>query len=346
MQLAIDVREAVKSTKTGKGQWTYGFVSELLRRGIPLTLFSDQPPPREWREARCITLSQGSLWHLRALTKLREGGFNFFVSPTSTIIPAILRGTPTPVPIIHDLIAFRKERHNRKAKIIESLTVRRAVRSAPHIFTVSNTTRDDLLHFEPTLTQSKVTTIFAGPSKEEAPVSSPDERTILCVGTLCPRKNQLRLIQAYASLPPHLRKQYRLVLVGGRGWGDTEILEMVRETPGIEWFQYVNPSAYEELLHHATVFALPSLYEGFGLSLLDALQRGVPVLTSSRGSIPEVTGGHALEVDPENIPSIAAGLRRILEDEGLRTSLRESGRRHATRFSWEKTVDLFLQALP
>ena len=187
--------------------------------------------------------------------------------------------------------------------------------------------------------------IFAGPLDEHPAQSSPDGETILCPGTLCPRKNQLRLIQAYAGLPQGTRDQYRLLLVGGRGWQDAEIVRLAQETPGVEWRGYVPEEEYRTLLARCTVLAFPSLYEGFGLPVLDALQRGIPVLTSAGGSLPEVTGGYAVTVEPRSVESIRMGLLHILQDATLQETLRTAGPGQAQQFSWDRTAELLLQAV-
>ncbi len=349
MRLAIDVREPCRPKKAGKGQWTYGFVHELIAREIPLVLYTDTPVPSEWQSPgirQMLISSRGFPWHWQVSTSLRQSsGIDLYVSPTSYIVPALLGKKFPHVPIVHDLIAFRRELHDRKAQAIERLTLRRTVRTARRICTISESTKIDLLAKYPSLDPRSITAIFAGPMREHPSVNISDGKTILCVATLCPRKNQMRLIRAYASLPAHLRSQFRLRLVGARGWHDSEIIRLARQTPGVSWTQYVDDGEYGRLLDTCHVLALPSLYEGFGMQVLDAFQRGIPVLTSSRGSLAEVAGDAACIVDPNDVKSIAKGLERILTDEGLRGKLRQRGPLQAAQFSWKWTVDLFLAAI-
>lgn len=328
MKIAIDAREAFSDRRAGKGQWTKGFLDELQSRSIDLTVFEGS------------SFRPGIRWHLDAIKASVD--FDVYISPTSYIVPAFSRIC---IPIVHDLIAFQGEPHNRKAKLIEKLLLRRAMRNARHICTVSESTKADLLDRYPDLDPHRITTIYAGPMQSRATASKPDGKTILCVGTLCPRKNQLRLIHAYASLPEPLRSEYRLVLAGGRGWQDGKIVQATKSVKGVEWKDYVSDEEYENLLSTATVFAYPSLYEGFGMQVLDALQRGIPVLTSDRGSLKEVAADAAVVVDPENERSIASGLTAILSDADVRAKLSTSGLIQASSFSWKKTVDLFLEAL-
>ena len=349
LKIAIDVREACRGKRTGKGQWTYGFVSELLQRGaIDVVLLTDQELPRRWQaySSKMLKFPHGFPWHLKAAKALKEiHNLDCYLSPTSYIVPSIVGKKMRVVPVIHDLIAFMHEPHDKKATLIERCLLRRTLKCAAHVCTVSENTKKDILKRYSFLTSQKVTPIFAGPMHEDEVLNNPDSKTILCAGTLSPRKNQLRLIQAYQKLPHALKYQYRLLLVGDRGWKDAKIIQAVRETEGVEWRGHVSDDEYEALMRSCAVLALPSLYEGFGLQLLDALKRGVPILTSKRGSIPEVVGDCAVFVNPEDTADIAHGLRRILTDEALRERLKTHGPEYAEQYSWQHSVDLFLQAV-
>jgi glycosyltransferase involved in cell wall biosynthesis len=348
MKLAIDVREACHNNRAGKGQWTYGFVTELLTRGHSLLLLTDSPIPSEWEKFSPVVriFPSGILWHFRVarlLQKRKE--VDAYVSPTSFIVPFIVGKSLSYIPVVHDLIAFRKEPHNKKAALVEKITIRKALRNATRILTVSNSTKNDICDRFSFLHSDIITPIFAGPMQSKSPVSGDRDSTIICIATLSPRKNQFRLIQAFSQLPESVRTQHKLVLAGGRGWNDDSIVKLADETPGVEWIGFVNEEQYIELLSSCAALALPSLYEGFGMQIVDALQQGVPVLTSDRGSLPEVTGSCAVLVDPENIESITAGLEKILTDVHLRARLQGEGPKQAEKFSWKRTVDLFLTAL-
>lgn len=337
MKIAIDAREAFSAKKAGKGQWTYGFLQELLTRNEDIAVLTDAPA------MNAVVLPKGIKWHFSAVDFLRNNAVDLYVSPTSFITPCIIPRTVPVLSIVHDLIAFRSEKHDAKAMMIERLTMHRALKKSTHICTVSASTKSDLLEKFPDIDADTVTPIFAGPMKPEVALSQPDNKTILCVGTLCPRKNQKQLITAFASLPEALRKQWRLVLVGSRGWNDDCIVRHAQNTKGVEWKDYVSDEEYQSLLSTATVFAYPSLYEGFGMQVLDALQRGIPVLTSDRGSLSEVTKDAAFVVDPESESSIAKGLSALLQQVDIREQLRLKGPIQATAYSWKQTVDIFLE---
>lgn len=348
MRLAVDIREACRPQRSGKGQWVFGFVSELLRRNTPMILLTDAPLPAAWARAAATVhiFSSGWRFHLQAARFLKsEKGIDAFVSPTSFIVPVLVGNFVRTVLVIHDMIAFRSEPHDRKARWIERLLLPMALRRTCCVVTISEATKRDLLERFSWVRSEKVTTVYAGPMRDDPLPAVPDGKTILCIATLCPRKNQERLIMAYTRLPDALRSRYHLVLAGARGWQDDEIVRLAQETPGVTWLGHVATEKYEQLLSTCMVFALPSLYEGFGLQILDALQRGIPVLTSACGSLAEVAGSAALCVDPESVDAIRSGLERLLSDDSLRQELYEKGQIQARIFTWKRTVDLFLESL-
>lgn len=170
---------------------------------------------------------------------------------------------------------------------------------------------------------------------------------VLSVGTLEPRKNLARLIEAYARLPEALRQEYPLVLVGGEGWKNKELLQRVQkmEMRGeIVRTGYLPRSQVLDLYAAAAVFAYPSIYEGFGLPVLEAFASGTPVLTSNVTSMPEVSGGAAKEVDPFNLDDISKGLLVLLQDPSCRLNLAESGLKRAAQFTWSNCADQTIAA--
>jgi len=175
------------------------------------------------------------------------------------------------------------------------------------------------------------------------------ERFILFVGTLEPRKNLVRLVEAFA----HVRSgQLGLVLAGGRGWLYDELFARV-EALGLSEFVifpgYVMRQELPLWYNAASLLAYPSLYEGFGLPVLESQACGTPVLTSDVSSLPEAAGDAALMVDPYDVKAIAAGLNRLLVDEPLRRELRERGLVHARAFTWlsmaQETARVYRRAL-
>ncbi|MDY7077799.1 MAG: glycosyltransferase family 1 protein [Chloroflexota bacterium] len=166
------------------------------------------------------------------------------------------------------------------------------------------------------------------------------ERFLLFVGTLEPRKNLVRLVEAFARIPES-NGRVGLVLAGGKGWLYNELFARVEALGLSEVVIFPGYVVNDELplwLNAATILAYPSVYEGFGLPVLEAQACGTPVLTSNVSSLPEAAGDAALMVDPYDVESLAAGLNRLLTDEPLRHELRERGLAHARQFSWPCTA--------
>jgi glycosyltransferase involved in cell wall biosynthesis len=170
------------------------------------------------------------------------------------------------------------------------------------------------------------------------PVGVEREKLVLHVGAVQVRKNIARLVDAFQEMPT----DWRFVLAGSSGYGAEEIAKKIEGSPArdrIELRGYVPLLELENLYARASIFAFPSLDEGFGMPVLDAMARGVPVLTSNRSALPEVAGGAALLVDPLDRDEIAAALLRLASDERLRTRLTEEGYTRAALFSWTASVE-------
>ncbi|MBK5294981.1 MAG: glycosyltransferase family 4 protein [Acidobacteriia bacterium] len=163
------------------------------------------------------------------------------------------------------------------------------------------------------------------------------EKIILSVGALQKRKNTIRLVEAFERCPPG----WKLVLAGSHGYEAGEALSRIEASPrraDIELTGYVDDVTLQGWYGRAGIFAFPSLDEGFGMPVLEAMSRGIPVLTSNRGALPEVSLDAALLVDPESTGAIADGLRRLITDESLQQTLRRKGLLRAAQFSWENAV--------
>lgn len=168
---------------------------------------------------------------------------------------------------------------------------------------------------------------------------------ILFVGTLQPRKNIARLIEAMSMLDD---KAVQLVVVGKKGWLYEDILaapEKFGMSDRVRFLDFVTDEDLPSLYKHAEVFVLPSLYEGFGLPVLEAMKQGCPVITSNISSLPEAGGDAAVYVDPENTADIAEKITMVLQDDKLRDSMRKKGFDHIKKFSWEKTAQETLKVL-
>jgi glycosyltransferase involved in cell wall biosynthesis len=234
-------------------------------------------------------------------------------------------------------------------------TVARSARLAARIVCVSQTTAQDVIE-RYGVAPERVDVAPNGVDDRFTPMPADDvariretyrlpELFILYVGTLEPRKNIVRLVQAFEAAASHVA--HDLVLVGREGWKCGPLLAAIEQSPARERIHRIGHVEHGDLpsvLSAADAFAYPSLFEGFGLPVAEAMACGVPVLTSNVSSLPEVAGDAALLVDPYDIEALAAGLRRVAADSALRAALRERGPAQAARYTWERTAELTLAA--
>lgn len=164
------------------------------------------------------------------------------------------------------------------------------------------------------------------------------EKTVLFVGAIQRRKNVARLVKAFESMPT----EWRLQLAGAtNGYEAGPELRAVEESPrrtSIDVLGYVSNSALESLYSRASIFAFPSLDEGFGIPVLEAMAHGIPVITSQSSALPEAAGNAAILVNPTNVDQLATELNRLAADQDLRSELQDRGRERARMFPWERAV--------
>jgi glycosyltransferase involved in cell wall biosynthesis len=164
---------------------------------------------------------------------------------------------------------------------------------------------------------------------------------ILFVGTIEPRKNLGRLLEAYTRLAPSVRKQVRLVLVGRQGWKSEDVVRSIRMLEAkseVRWLQTIPDDELAVLYRHALVVTYPSLYEGFGYPVAEALACGAPVITSNVASLPEITGQAAVLIEPSDTNALAEALTRVIHDDTQREKLRRLGPQQVRRFGREQSA--------
>ena len=164
----------------------------------------------------------------------------------------------------------------------------------------------------------------------------------LYVGTIEPRKNLEVLLDAYALLPPTIRQQWPLVMVGYKGWRSEQLHARIEAAVKEGWVTYLGFVEADELpllYAGARVFVFPSLYEGFGLPLLEAMASGIPVVCSNAATLPEVTGDAAAMCDPQDVDGLSELINRALQDESWRKLAIKKGLLQAGRFSWKRCAE-------
>ncbi|MCK6578022.1 MAG: glycosyltransferase family 4 protein [Anaerolineae bacterium] len=230
--------------------------------------------------------------------------------------------------------------------------VPRSVLRADHILADSAATKDDLIELYGT-PSSKITVLYSGVGSRFSPTKDshirrmvlekyhlPDRPYILSVGTVQPRKNYARLVRAVAVLRER-GIDIDVVIAGGRGWLEDSIYQAVDETmmtEHVHFAGFVDDVDLPALYSAALVTALPSLYEGFGIPILESMACGVPVITSNVSSLPEVGGDAAVTISPTDLDSIIDGLQRVLEDQSLRDQMIARGFSRAAQFSWRSAA--------
>jgi glycosyltransferase involved in cell wall biosynthesis len=294
-------------------------------------------------------------WHVAAAVRA-SSRCDVFLSTNSYLTAWMLR-VPCAV-LVHDLIAFMADtRPQRDAARIERATIRPAIRRARRLICNSRSTEADLVRLFPRAAGRTAVVPFAAdrcfhepPARERLASIARRHgvqpgRFVMATGTLEPRKNLPRLIRAHAALPAELREQNPLLIAGPGGWEEQEILSALAGGDGVRLAGYVPDEDLAALYAGCAVFCYPSLYEGFGLPVLEAMAAGAAVVTSKVSSLPEVGGDAVVYVDPTEEAAIGAALDRLLASPAERAELGERARRRAAEFSWERTTQAVLREL-
>jgi glycosyltransferase involved in cell wall biosynthesis len=300
----------------------------------------------EWR----AIAARDPIWHWRA-ARAANRECDVFLSTNSYLTTWFLR-IPA-VPVVFDLVSFDSAlRPQRRSGLIERATLPLATRRSAQLIAISQATADDLAaRFPRTAGRTVVAPLAAAPTLAEGatalPPGVPEQGGyVLAVGTLEPRKNLPRLVAAYRRLPAELQGAHPLVVTGRLGWDTGETVEALRSLGDRAIQTGFVPDAQLALLYERCgLFAYPSLGEGFGLPVLEAMAAGAPVLTSDRSSLPEVGGDAAAYCDPTDVAAIAAALETLLRDEGRRDAMRDAGLARASEFSWDRTAAIVLDTL-
>ncbi|HEV8675283.1 MAG TPA: glycosyltransferase family 1 protein [Methylomirabilota bacterium] len=356
MRIAIDAR-LWGEPRSGIGRYTRSLVEALLALAPDMQwilYLDDRPAPvaaPPGAETRCVGGRQRLLWSLWAAPRdLRQHPVDLFHGVTGFELPRA--GASRLVTTVHDLIPLRLPslvpwRHRWAVRALLGGALRRATR----VIAVSEATRAEVLaRFR--LDPAKIVVVpeaaaphFTAPTAAETArvrarygLASP---YVLFVGLLEPKKNLPALFEA----ADRLRRagawgETRLVLAGARGWGMTDLAADAERRGLADVVRLLGPVPEADLpglYAGARAFAFPSLWEGFGLPVLEAMAAGVPVVAARRGALPEVTAGAALLVEPEGA-ALAEALGTLLADAALRERLREAGLARAKAFSWERTA--------
>jgi glycosyltransferase involved in cell wall biosynthesis len=260
---------------------------------------------------------------------------------------------------VHDLgYLHYPQAHTRWGRRYLQWSTAHNARTASQIIADSEATKRDLVEYCRTPPE-RITVVYPGHDPTFAPVRDPVQlnnvrerygvpgRYALYVGTLQPRKNLGRLLAACAYLARECQDVH-LVIAGKKGWLQESLLAQVRELglqEHVHLTGYVPQRDLPALISGASVFVLPSLYEGFGLPVVEAMACGTPVICSRVSSLPEVVGDAALLIDPHDTADIARSIQRVLRDDRLQQDLTRKGLERASLFSWDRAAQQVLDIL-
>ena len=289
------------------------------------------------------------IWHVQA-ARAANANDDAFLSTNSYLTAWFLK-VPS-VLIVYDLVPFQPGiAARRSSSLIERATIRPGVRRAAQIVCISAATRDDLVTRFPGAERKARVVPLAADERFGIPLA-PDgleavrrryeleAEFVLCTGTLEPRKNLERVLEAHAGLA----RSVQLALVGPRGWEFEPILEAASRNC-VRVLGQIPDEDLRALYQACTVFCYPSLYEGFGLPLLEAMSAGAACVTSSVSSLPEVGGTAVRYVDPRDVAQIRKAIDGLLASEEERGELGARAKERAHEFSWDRTVGGVLDAL-
>lgn len=318
---------------------------------------NDLPKPLStnfiWKPTRITPKWSARLWHRARLpipVELFTGQIDLFHA-TDFVLPPTLSTTKTLL-TVHDLSFVRvPETASPSLKAYLDIVVPRSVKRANHILADSQATKNDLTDLYDT-PESKITVLLSGVDKRFKPTDISlveqirakyglnNTPFILSVGTVQPRKNYSRIIHALARL----RQQgidIHYAIVGGKGWLEDEMYQTIEDTnlqDYVHLLGFVDDEDLPALYTSSECLVITSLYEGFGLPILEAMACGTPVITSNSSSLPEVAGKAGILVDPLDINGITEAIYTVITDSAQRNQLIEAGYQQVKHFTWEQSA--------
>lgn len=358
MIIGIDASKAAVKNRTGVENFVYELLLNLPRvdRNHVYFLYTDQRLPK-------ILHTPFNFLHrfrpfpffwnkIRLPLAILEARPDVYLQPAYMIPCWAPKKTAA---FVHDF-AWAKfpQSYTFKDRLLQKLTVGNIVKKAQKIICVSESTKADLIKYYPKAKGRTEVIHLAGNSSlkiidHPRDVLNIKEKYFLAVGRLEERKNTKRIVEAFYQAKEKGHLPHKLILAGKPGFGYDHILEAIDRNqrckkdviiPG-----YIKESDINDLFAGAEALLYPSIYEGFGITALDAMKSGTPVITSNTSSLPEVVGSAAILVDPLDVDQIAAKMVQIAGDKGLREELIKRGLRQAENFSWEKTARKVIELL-
>lgn len=365
MRIGIDCRTILnpgRGEQAGIAHYTYYLVKHLLKfdKRNEYVLFFDSRMQRE----RTHELEQPNVKivyfpfsqyrkflpvgysHLLITGALMREHLDLYHAP-ATSVPLTYRG-PTVV-TVHDLAIYKHPKLFPSGQLLSTkVVVPRSIRRAKRVIAVSETTKRDVRQLF-RVGDKRVKLIYEGFVRERAAATVVDvkekyglDKYVLFVGTIEPRKNLVNLIRGFSSVAnlPSLRKT-SLILVGAPGWKYGDVIKAIKDAKigsRVRYLGYVPHHDKLQLIEHAQAFAFPTLYEGFGLPVLEAMSLGCPVVTSRISALPEIVGTAAVFVNPHKFREIGQAIAKVVGNANLRSKLIADGQKRSSMFTWDATA--------
>jgi glycosyltransferase involved in cell wall biosynthesis len=368
--LRIGVNALQLTTRnSGVGQYIYNMVSSLFSIStdqffLYLSQGNTRPEWMAWHNLKVKEIpfrkEQAILRNIYELfcygLDLRKDDLNIFWSP-DTKLPLL---TPN-IPIVitsHDLAIYREPGTYQSSRVLYWRKLfERAVQKATCVVAISNATRDDLIEIMHVPSQ-KIRVIYCGVNSSFRLINDADllkqvrmkyglpENFLLFVGLFSPRKNIAGILKSFAILKNKFKIPHHLVMVGEKGWrykSDLELVNSMGLGKSVFFPGFVEEEDLPAVYNIADVFVFPSIYEGFGLPVLEAMACGTPVVTSNVSSLPEVAGQAGILINPNNHEEIASEVYRVLSDKKVSSQLTKAGLERARHFTWENAAGELLK---
>lgn len=368
MRIGIDARFAVRNRR-GIGNYTLQLIKNLVEIDChnKYILYIDKSdeenvlPIKKNVIIKKLSPENYFLWEQVILPKYAQRDKIDILHCTGNTAPLFLTGQVKLLMSIMDVMYLKDSSivpkssslYQKFGRLYRKLIVPKALRGANRSITISSYSKQDMLVHLPFFPEDKVTVIYLASDERFTVVSKVIAKRklksdynisgsyLLALGAIDPRKNTRLIISTFLELKEKELIKEKLVVTGIANWKQTELYDMVVESPfknDIVFTSFISEEDLVYLYNCAAVFLYPSLYEGFGLPLLEAMSCGVPVITSNTTSIPEIAGDAAVLVDPTNREQLKQAITKVLNDEILRDDMIKKGFEQSAKFSWRKTA--------